>query len=611
VNPKKNLMLLFTLAIVAGAYYFYDVKWASEKKAEKERKEKILKGIDEKRLIRLSLKRKKEPFQLIRAEKVWRFVKPIDAMMSEDSQKTVIQAAVDFKPTRRIGKVADISEFGLGKPKMTITFGLKGEATVAVQIGDRTPTREFRYASLKSNKKSVFLLKIDDINKINKSVFELRDRRIIPILPEKAQRIVIEPREQVPFTVIRKDKEKWEMIAPIKDVADSTESESIVSALRWKKVIRFVEEDPKNLSKYGLDRPGYTVRVFTDKKNKKGNGIHLGKTTTEKVKGAKGEIKKQVLFYARRISGGPVILVGKDVVKELPRDPFKLRKKIIVDYDVDHVTRLKLDKISESLDIRRLAKKKWTMEVSSPGGKKVKMIGRHKHIDDVLWDIKWAKAVEFVDEPEKDFKKYKLLPKTSQRVSVWIKKKKNGPELKKSFLLGSLMNKEKSYGRLDGTKRLFAFSKKDFDKIFRSSFDLSDRRLTKFGEEKDVVKVTARFPGGDVILQRSGEKWIAKKPTGAKGNGSALESLLGMLKGLEHEGEAKAMKGYDFNKFRAVILLEKKGGKKFGPLIFAGGGTKDTLYVRMGEGGKVLRVKKTAVGRSLPESPKMLLEKKK
>ncbi|HBK81629.1 MAG TPA: hypothetical protein DDZ83_18500 [Nitrospinae bacterium] len=612
MNPKKNLILLLVLAIGAGAYYFYDVKWAGEKKVEKERKAKILKGIDEKRLIRLSLQRKKEPFQIIRAEKTWRFVKPVDALMDGDGQKVVIQAAVDLKPYRRIGKVTDISEFGLDKPHMTVTFGLKSKRAVVVQIGDRTPTREFRYASLKSNKTSVFLLKIDDINQINRPVFELRDRSIVPILPDDAQRIVVEPREQVSFTVIRKGKEKWEMIAPVKDIADSTETEGIVSTLRWKKVVRFIEEDPKDLSKYGLDKPGYTVRIFTDKKGKKGDGIHLGKTTTEEVKGPRGKKTKQVLFYARKISGGPVILIGGNVIKDLPREPFKLRKKGIVDYDVDHITRLRLDISSESIDILRIAKKKWNMEVTGAGGKKVKMTGRHKHIDDVLWDIKWSNAVEFVDEPGKDLKKYKLGPKTSQRVSIWIKKKKDGPEVKKTILLGALVDDEKSYGRLDETKRLFAFSKKDFGKIFRTSFYLSDRRLTKFDKDEDIVKVTATFPSGEVILQRSGEEWIVKKPAGEKGNGSAVGSLITMLKELEHDGEAKAATGYDFKKFRATILIENKDGKKLGPITFAGGGTKDTLYIRIGKDGKVLRVRKALVGPNLPESPKaLLLEKKK
>ena len=82
MNPKKNLILLLVLILAGGAYYLLDVKWAGEKKAEEERKAKVLKGIDEKRLMRVSLAREKEPYQLIRTEKGWRFVKPVATPLS-------------------------------------------------------------------------------------------------------------------------------------------------------------------------------------------------------------------------------------------------------------------------------------------------------------------------------------------------------------------------------------------------------------------------------------------------------------------------------------------------------------------------------------------------
>ncbi len=628
MNSKKNLILLLVLILAGAGYYLYDVKWAGEKLAEEDRKAKILKGIDSKRLMRISLQRKEAPFQLIRAEKSWRFVKPVDARMDEDQQEFVIKAAADLKPNRRLGKMPDISEFGLDKPHMTITFGLKDENEVIIQIGDRTPTREFRYASLKSNKTSIFTLKISDINKINKKVFELRDRAIVSMVPEEIQRIVIEPRGENPFTVVRKGEEDWEMTAPVKDKVDSTEADSVLSALRYKKVLRFVKEDPKELAPYGLDIPTLTVRLLKNKKNskdkkeKKEDGIILGMTTEAKLPNRQGRMVKQVVHYARRISGGPVMLIGNDVVKDLPKKPFRLRNKNIIDYDVDHITRLRLERAGGTIDIKRLAKKKWDMRVTRPGAEAVLIPSRHKHIDDVLWDIKWANAVDFVDDPEEaDLAKYGLAPKDPKdvnRVSVWIKKKKEGPEVKKSFTLGPLTGGKPltggmwTYGRLDGTTRLFAFSKKDFGNILKTSFYLSDRRLAKIETEEDIVRVAVKYPGGaEMVFRRSGESWTIKDSSGRKANGSTIESLLTMLKDLENEGEAKEGP-YDFEKFRARVSLEDKSGKKLGPIIFAGGETKDWFFVREGKGGKVLKVKKTQVGPNLPASADVLfLEKKK
>ena len=92
MNPKKNLILLLVLLVAGVGYYLYDVKWAGEKKAEEDRKAKILKGVDSKRLMRISLQRKEAPFQLIRAEKNWRFVKPVDALMDEDAYTAFVES---------------------------------------------------------------------------------------------------------------------------------------------------------------------------------------------------------------------------------------------------------------------------------------------------------------------------------------------------------------------------------------------------------------------------------------------------------------------------------------------------------------------------------------
>ncbi|MEE9239696.1 MAG: DUF4340 domain-containing protein [bacterium] len=612
MNPKKNLILLLVLLLAGGAYYLYDVKWADEKKAEEERKAKVLKGIDSKRLIRVSLEREKEPYQIIRTEKGWRFVKPVDAAMDEDQQEGILKTASSLKPSKKVGNVSDVSEFGLDKPRMTLTFGLKDEKDVVIRLGDRTPTREFLYASLEKNG-PVFTVKLSDVERFNKPVFDLRDRSVVPIEPEKAQKIVIEPQGQTSFTVVRKSEDTWEMIAPVKDKADSTDSEGVVSALKFKKVKRFVEENPKDLSKYGLKEPGYVVRIFTDKEGKSGDGLLIGTSTTEEATDRRGRKTMQVLYYARRISGGPVMLVGNEVIKELPREVFKLRSKNIIDYDVDHITRLKIESPAEVLDIKRLGKREWDLRSTKPGGKAVKLEGSHKHIDDVLWDVKWSNSVEYVDEPGGDLSKYGAAGgKWPNRVTLWIKKKKDGPEVKKIISLGPLNDEERAYGRLGGVNKLFAIAKKDFAKILRSGFYLSDRRLVKFKEEEDIVQVKLKFPsGGEAVLKRKGDDWAFEKPAGKKVNPSPVNDILRMLKELEYQEEAKKGDAYDFEKYLVRVELQHKNGKKLGPVIFAGGGTKKSQFVRRGDSSKVLRVEKTDVGPNIPKSVESLIKKKK
>ncbi|MEK6709254.1 MAG: DUF4340 domain-containing protein, partial [Nitrospinota bacterium] len=321
MNPKKNFLLLLILLLAGGAYYLYDVKWAAEKKTEEERKLKVLKGIDAKNLIRISIERKDEPYQMIRTDKGWRFVKPVDAAVDEDAIERLLKAAERMKEERRVGPAAEAGEFGLSTPYMKLTFGIKGQDDVALSLGDLNPTREFRYASVKDG--GVFTLPINDYSPFNMPVFQLRERAIVTVDPDKVQKVAVEPKGGGAFTVVRLGKEQWELTAPVKDQADRTEADGIASTLKYEKIQRFVEEEPKDLQRYGLDAPRLTVQLFTDAQGMPTDGVMLG-NPIEQEEEEKGEKVKKTYYHGRRLSGGPVFLVSEKAYGDLPQWDFML-----------------------------------------------------------------------------------------------------------------------------------------------------------------------------------------------------------------------------------------------------------------------------------------------
>ncbi|MBI3025302.1 MAG: DUF4340 domain-containing protein, partial [Candidatus Tectomicrobia bacterium] len=294
MNPRKNLALLLILAVAGGAYYLYDVKWASEKREREERALKVLKGIDTKSLMRISVDRKEEPYQMIRTEKGWRFVKPVDAAVDEEAIERLLKAAAAMKEEKRVGSAAGSAEFGLNNPYLKLTFGFKGQDDVVLSLGDLTPTREFRYASVKDG--GVFTLPLNDYSPFNHKVFNMRDRSIVNLDAEKVKKIVVEPRGKTPFTVVRQDKDTWELTTPVQDRADSVESEGIASTLRWEKAHRFVEEDPKDLAKYGLAPARQVVQLYTDPKGKPADGLLLGGSTVLEEE-EQGKKVKKTYYY--------------------------------------------------------------------------------------------------------------------------------------------------------------------------------------------------------------------------------------------------------------------------------------------------------------------------
>ncbi len=607
MNPRKNLILLLVLLVIGGAYYVYDVKWAAEKKTAEERKVKLLKGIDQKALIRIDLSRKEEPYEIIRTEKGWRFVKPIDAVVDADEAEKLLEAATKLRERVRIGDVKDRAEFGMDKPGMKIVFGLKDKDDVSVEIGDRTPTREFRYAAL-AKTPGIFTLQLSDIAKFDKTVFSIRDRSIVPVLPESANKVVVEPDDGNGFTVVRKGKNEWALTKPLQDRADAIDSEGIVSTLKWDKAQKFVEEKPENLSPYGLDKPQLTVRIFTGDDQKPEDGVILGDRKVGPPDPRSAEKKPKVYRYARRLSGGPVMLINEKTFKDLPKSVFSLRHKTVIDYDVDHIKRILIESKSRKLDVVRKAKKEWELHVATPDGKREKLLGRHKHVDDLMWDIKWINSIAYVDDPGDDLSKYGLERPDGKgaplRYTLWLKKKEDAPLEDKSLIIGRFVEKEKrAYGRVEGEKRLFAVKKEDYDKITKTPYFLSERRLLLYAKDAEITEVTARFPNqSSMKLERFGGGWRFLSPEGREAEPGNVEDLVGALRDFEREGEAKPGEAPDFKDFIVELSGRDIRHGEWGPFRFAGKEGSEFIYVR--EGGKVHRITKKWNEDKLPKSLK-------
>ncbi len=607
MTPRKNLILLLVLLVIGGAYYVYDVKWAAEKKALEERKVKLLKGIDQKSLIRIDVSREEDSYQIIRTEKGWRFVKPIDAAVDVDEAEKLMDAATKLRERVRIGNVKDRAEFGMDKPRMKIVFGLKDKSDVSVEIGNRTPTREFRYAAL-TKSPGIFTLQLSDIAKFDKSIFSIRDRSIVPVMPESAKKVVMELKGGNDFTIVRKGKNNWALTKPLQGRADAIDSEGIVSTLKWDKAQKFVEEKPGNLSPYGLDKPKLTVRIFTEDNQKPEDGVILGNRKVESPDPKSATKKPKVYYYARRLSGGPVMLINEKTFKDLPKSAFSVRHKTVIDYDVDHMKRILIESKSRKLDIVRKAEKKWDIKVTTPDGKQEKLLGRHKHVDDLMWDIKWINSIEYVDAPGGDLAKFALVREDGKgvplRYTLWLQTKENTPLDKKSFIIGKfLKNKQRAYGQIEGEKRLFAIKKEDYDKITKTPYFLSERRLLLYAKDEEITEVTARFPdNSSVNLERFGGGWRFVAPEGREAEPGNVEDLIGALRDFEREGEAKPGEAPDFKEFIVELSGRDIRHGKWGPFRFANKEGSEFIYVR--ESGKVYRITKKWNEDKLPKSLK-------
>lgn len=211
--------------------------------------------------------------------KVWKAIEPTG--LKADST-IVTSIAINFSSIiadKVIEENAtDLAKYGLIKP-ITISAKMKDGTVKAIELGDLTPTKGAYYFKEK-DKTKVYTLGTYTAEKFAVSKLELKDKTLYTIKPEDLLSISMERKGQIVFSSKKQTDTEWLLTAPIQGNADTAALGPMQQAIAQTAVINFIDENPSDLSKYGLTNPAYAFDFTTSTMQKR---LLLG---SEKEKGS-------------------------------------------------------------------------------------------------------------------------------------------------------------------------------------------------------------------------------------------------------------------------------------------------------------------------------------
>jgi hypothetical protein len=131
-------------------------------------------------------------------------------------------------------------------------------------------------------------------------------------------------------STLKKGKEGWQLVAPVTAKVDDGEVSGITSNLSSAEIQSIVDDAPKDLQGYGLDKPRVEV-AFKAAGDKDYRRLLVGNKTP-----TGGDV------YAQRGGEKKVFLIPAYVQSSFDRKPFDLRDKKILAFDRDKVDRLEI-----------------------------------------------------------------------------------------------------------------------------------------------------------------------------------------------------------------------------------------------------------------------------
>lgn len=579
---QTTVALAVILAVLGGAYYLYEIRWAPEREQAESRKGRVF-AVEPKDVSVVEIKRGAETLRLERAGDGWEMTAPVKTRANGTEVDGMLTTILTAKIDREIAATpASSAEFGLDKPVADIDLTLKDGKQVGLSIGAKSPTGVWVYASEKG-KPAVFVLPDSVAREASRPAADLRDRTILAYNRAEVTGFELVTGEGA-IAVEPADAGRWKIARPVALPADSDVVTDFLDKLGSGKVKEFVAESPPTLAPYGLDRP-LRVTIHTGKdKERASRTLLLGRADAARQG-----------TYAMREGGSTVFLLPDDVAKALPRNVAVLRNKLLVDFDRDKVTKLDIDSPRGAVT---LAREDGRWRIVAPQALPADQV----EAGAMLVKLRGVRAVGFLTDDASGIPRY--LPKPEVRVTLT----QEGVTPTTLLLAPSTETRSgapSAYAALADKGPVALVEAKWIPELARTANDLRDRTLVSGLDTKAVKRVRVRVGGDVALLERSGDtEWKMLEPSKGTAKAAKVDELLGVLRGLKWReivapgGEEPGKYGLDAPSME-VALLKPDGA----PLatVLVGKREGDRAYVKLAASPAIYAVD----ARELGEPPKV------
>ena len=381
----STLILVVVLAGLGAYIYFIDAKrQPAGADGSTTAKEKVF-TVEVDKINELRVTSQGQSSLLKKAEGGWKLTEPAAVDADPPEAIGLATALSNVEIVRVIDENAtNLEQFGLANPGITVEYKADGGASGTLKLGNKNATQGEIYA-LKNNDKRVFLVSSFQETTFNRTPFDLRDKKILKFDRDKADSLVL---VKGPSSLeLTRAGTEWKVVKPVASRSEYSAIEGFISRLSSANMSKMLEQNPKDIAKYGLDKPTMTVTI----------GSGSAKTVLEIGKTENGET------YARDAARPIVFTVDSTLQTDLNKSFDDYRKRELFEFRPFYVAKLRavLDSPGgpKTYELEKITGAKPT----DPETWKVTRVGGASHtadpaaMDDLLNKLVGIKAESFAD----------------------------------------------------------------------------------------------------------------------------------------------------------------------------------------------------------------------
>jgi hypothetical protein len=311
------------LIILLGYLYFFELK----KTGEEGTKEKVFPELTREKVNEIDLRYPKYDLVCKKEGDNW-FLSFGLKRFKADSW--VISDMLDSFSRMEIDRVVsenpdDLVGFGLDSPRVEV-IAKTADREYGISIGGDSPVGSGTYIRINDEKRVLLVSRSYVSRFLDRSAKDVRDKQILALDEDKIKRMRFTWRGSS-FEVERKGNDWIGIGIPEYLEIDQTRVRAILSTFLNLRIDNFENDEPRDLSPYGLDKPSAGIEFFED-----GNpiGVFFGN------RNEKGN------YYLKLGSGDEVYSVSEFVFRQVPEGVNDIRVRKIVKVDADKINGMEI-----------------------------------------------------------------------------------------------------------------------------------------------------------------------------------------------------------------------------------------------------------------------------
>jgi hypothetical protein len=224
------IIAIVVLAALTGALYWSNRQKPADAAASADAPPKIL-TLKQEDISKIDIK-KKGADELVLAKDgsgKWQITSPQPLSVEQSAVSPMLSSLSTLTSERLVeDKASDLGQYGLSDPALVANITEKNNKTHALLLGDQTPAGGAVYAKLDGDPR-VFMIASYNKGNIDKSVNDLRDKRLLTVDADKISKVeLIAKKDDIEFG---RNKDAWQIVKPKPLRADGQQVEELVRSL--------------------------------------------------------------------------------------------------------------------------------------------------------------------------------------------------------------------------------------------------------------------------------------------------------------------------------------------------------------------------------------------